>query len=141
VYIAGSMKNRDGILSVSKAVLAAGYDIFNDWISPGPETDENWREFAKAQGQTFIEALYGAHAQNVLNFDKTHLDASDAFVLVYPAGKSGHTELGYMHGKAAPAFVLIDGEPERWDVMLGLSTRVVDKVEDLIAHLRIAVPQ
>lgn len=135
IYVAGSMKNRSGVLALSKRLRSSGYEVFNEWISPGEETDDKWREWMQANGMSFIDALYSAHGQHVIAFDKRHLDMADGFVLAYPAGKSGHTELGYCFGRGTPAFVLLDAEPERWDVMLGLSTRVIDSADALLVEL------
>jgi hypothetical protein len=54
---------------------------------------------------------------------------------VYPAGKSGHLELGYAIGAGKPGFILLEGEPDRFDVMLNFATGVFDKKEQLFESL------
>ncbi len=43
--------------------------------------------------------------------------SGQAGVLVLPAGKSGHLELGYLIGQGKPAYIWMPEEPDRWDVM------------------------
>src|SRR5258708_22231590 len=136
IYIGGSMSNRAGVLETSQALRAAGFDVFNEWIMPGEETDTKWQEFAQAQNQTYLEALAAPHARDVFEFDKTWLDKSDAFVLVMPAGKSAHLECGYMIGKGKPALIYMPKEPDRWDVMALFATAIYDNLDDIKEYLK-----
>ncbi len=135
IYVAGSMSNRSGVLEVSRRLRSVGHEVFNDWIMPGEEANTKWQEFEQAQGRTFLEALYAPHAHNVFQFDKRHLDRADAFVLVLPAGKSGHLELGYVAGKGKPTYILLDGEPEKWDVMYLFAKAVCWDIEALLSAM------
>jgi len=38
-------------------------------------------------------------------------------VLMLPAGRSGHLELGQIMGDRKPGFILLDEDYDRWDVM------------------------
>ena len=67
-------------------------------------------------------ALAGYAAKHVFAFDKLHLNRCDGAVLVMPAGKSGHLELGYVSGIGKPASILFDSVPERYDVMTQFAT-------------------
>lgn len=135
VYVGGSMKNRDGIRGVIKDLEKAGHQVFYDWIMPGEETDVKWKEFEESLGHSFIEALWGPHVGDVFEFDKSWLDAADAFVLVYPAGKSTHIELGYMVGLGKYTAVLLDQEPDRWDIMLRFADLVTYDIEEILDDL------
>lgn len=135
IYLIGSMRNPQ-ITTIANDLRGCGYDVFEDWISPGAKADEEWQAYEKARGRTYQQALDGAHAWNVFNFDKKHLDMADAAVLVAPAGKSAHIELGYMIGSGKPAFVLLDEEPTRFDVMLRFATKVCMNLEELKEELR-----
>lgn len=117
VYVIGSLSN-PGVPALAKWLRERGYDAFDSWYSAGPEADLKWHEHSVLKGQTYREALKDYAAQHVYNFDKAHLDTSDAVVLLYPAGKSGHFELGYAMGRGKPGFILMEKEPERWDVMI-----------------------
>lgn len=135
VYLIGSMSN-PRISALANELEADGIPCFDAWFSPGPKADEWWKAHEEYRGRTFIEALAGPHAQNVFRFDKHWLDGAAAVVLVAPAGKSAHLELGYVIGQGKPGYVLLDGEPERWDVMYGFATAVFDDPLALTATLK-----
>jgi len=40
-------------------------------------------------------------------------------------------ELGWVVGQGKPGFVLVEEEPERWDIMAQLATGVVTSIEEL----------
>ena len=105
--------------------------MFSDWFAAGPEADDFWQKYETARGRSYREALNSPAAQHVFHFDKTFLDRADAVVLVTPAGKSGHLELGYSIGRGVPGYVLMESEPERWDVMLQFARGIAYSVEEL----------
>lgn len=126
IYLIGSLRNPQ-VPAIRQALEdTVGEEVFASWYAAGPEADDKWKAFEQGRGLSYIDALYDYAAQNVLAFDKLHLNRCRAAVLLYPAGKSGHTELGYVLGQGKPGYVLLDKEPEkdRWDVMLGLATCV-----------------
>lgn len=136
IYVIGSLRNPvvlDTTLALEKGLKA---EIFSDWLAAGPEADDKWREYEMARGRTYEEALNGYAAKNVFQFDKHHLDTSDAAVLVYPAGKSGHLELGYMAGRGKPTAILLDADYDRWDVMLQFAGIVTKDPNAIIEHLK-----
>jgi hypothetical protein len=135
VYIIGSLRN-EAVPLVAKTLRNHGHTVFDDWYSAGPEADDYWQKHEKLKGHTFVEALAGHAAQNVYQFDKRHLDAADTVVMVMPAGKSGHLELGYCAGKGKRTYILMDGEPERFDVMYNFATKVVTSVDELVQELK-----
>ena len=116
IYIIGSLRN-EKIPHIAKELRKLGFKVFDDWFSPGPEADEFWRKYEKVRGSTYKEALRNAAGTHVFEFDKFHIDESQIGVLIMPAGKSGHLELGYMIGQGKPCFVFFEEDPERWDVM------------------------
>lgn len=135
VYLIGSLRN-PRIPELANEMRAAGIVVFDDWHAAGPDADDTWQEYEAARGRSYVEALNGAHAQNVFEFDKRHIDAASAVVLVLPAGKSGHLELGYSAGRGTPNYILLDGEPDRMDVMYLFADAVFDSTADLIEELR-----
>ena len=135
VYLIGSMRNQK-IPTLAIELRNHGYEVFDDWFAPGPEADDYWQTYAKQRGQTYKEALHDWHAAHVYEFDKYHLDRSDAAVLAMPAGRSGHMELGYMVGKGKPAFVLFEEEPDRYDIMYNLATGVAFNMDELLQMMR-----
>ena len=117
IYVIGSLRNKN-IPVVAKELRTLNFTVFDDWFSPGPEADDFWRKFEKVRGSTYKEALSSYAATHVFEFDKHHIDKSDIGVLLMPAGKSGHLELGYMIGQGKTCFMVFEEEPERWDVMV-----------------------
>lgn len=135
IYIIGSLRN-PSIPKVGAAIRAASsWEVFDDWFGGGYEADDKWKEYEETRGRTYSQAIWGENARHIFEFDKEHLDSSDAAVLVTPAGKSGHLELGYMVGQGKRTYVLFDGEPERWDVMYRFVDNVFFKLEDLLFEL------
>lgn len=133
-YVIGSLRNPK-VVEVGDALRSMGYDIFDEWQAAGPEADSYWQTYEQGRGHTFEEALLGRAAQNVYHFDRAHLDLSDFAVLVLPAGKSGHLELGYMAGRNKRTYILLDGEPDRYDVMPNFADGVYTNIEELLNAL------
>lgn len=134
IYLIGSLRNPE-IPTIAAKMRAASLDVFDDWYAPGPEADDYWRTYEMQRGRTFLEALSGYAARHIFDFDKHHIDSSHVGVLVLPAGKSAHMELGYMLGQGKPGFILLDNDPERWDVMYQFATDIFINVEQMINSL------
>jgi hypothetical protein len=134
IYLIGSLRNPN-IPVVAQTLRDHGFDVFDDWYAAGPEADDYWRKYEKERGRTYPEALKGAAARNVFQFDFRNLEDRDVAVLVAPAGKSGHMELGFMLGRNKLGFVLFTEEPDRWDVMYRFATGVYFDVDQLISEL------
>jgi nucleoside 2-deoxyribosyltransferase len=134
IYIIGSLRNPQ-VPEVANRLRAERFEVFDDWYAAGPEADDKWREYEQQRGRTYVEALDGAAAKNVFHFDLRNLEKSDAAVLVLPAGKSGHLELGWMAGRGKLTYVLMPEEDVRWDVMYQFANRVVTSVGGLVGAL------
>lgn len=135
IYLIGALKNQR-IPAVGNLLRDEGYDVMDEWFTPGPEADENWQRYEKQRGRTYQEALRGRAATNIFLFDRSYLDLSDIAVLVMPAGKSAMLELGYAKGRGKPVYILLDGnEPERYDIMPNFA-KVCFNLEELIADLQ-----
>lgn len=135
IYLIGSLRNTE-IPEIAKALRQEGHEVFDDWYAAGPEADDYWRTYEKERGHSYAEGLVGFAAQHVLGFDRSHLDRCSTGVLVLPAGRSGHLELGYVVGQGKPGYILLDKEYDRWDVMYGLATGVFDNLKSLMEALR-----
>lgn len=133
IYVIGSLRNPQ-VPKIAQALRAAGWDAFDDWHAAGPHADDCWRDYEKARGRTYIEALNGYAAKHIFEFDLHHLKRCDAALLVLPSGRSSHLELGWVLGQGKPGYVLID-TPDRWDVMFQFATGVFVSVEELIASI------
>lgn len=136
IYLIGSLRNPE-VPTIANKLRAEGFEVFDDWYAAGPEADDKWRDYEKERGHSYQQALKGHAAKNVYNFDRTHLTNATDVVLVLPAGKSGHLELGWALGKGKRGYILLDN-PERWDVMYQFATGVFDKLEDLICELNLS---
>lgn len=135
IYLIGSLRN-PRVQEVAKQLRTAKHIVFDNWTAAGPEADAYWQAYEMGRGHSFIEALQGYAARHVFEYDKKHLDAAEAVVLMTPAGKSGHLELGWALGRGIPSFILLDdGEPERWDVMYAFADGVYASVSALIEAL------
>lgn len=137
IYIIGSLRNKK-IPLIAKQLRKAlpKVEVFDDWFSPGPEADDFWRSFEKKRGSNYKQALSNYAAKHVFEFDKHHIDESDIVVMVMPAGKSGHLELGYALGQGKKGYILFDKEPKRWDVMYQFATDIFFNIESLIDTLK-----
>lgn len=135
IYIIGSLKN-DQILSVHKDLEGLGLEPFSDWKCPGPDADDYLRDYYRERGLSYKEIIKSYGVQHVFNFDRSHLERCDAAIAVFPAGKSAHLELGYMRGLGKPAFILLDREPERVDVMHAFATEIFMNKGEMIEYFR-----
>lgn len=138
IYLIGSLRNPK-VVEITSKMTEAGLEVFSDWMAAGEHADDSWRDYEKARGRTYLEALRCPAARNVFQFDKHHLDAAESVVLAAPAGKSGHLELGYSLGKGKRGYYLLD-DPERWDVMLQFCTGIFTDLNVLIEHLKTVEP-
>ena len=135
IYIIGSLRNPEVPIVAAKLREAfPDWEFFDDWSAAGPHADDCWRDYEKARGHTYMQALEGHAAKHVFALDKHHLDTSDGAILVGPAGRSGHLELGYMAGKGKWTGILLDN-PDRWDVMYQFATVVHEDLNAIISDL------
>ncbi len=124
VYIIGSLRNPE-IPLIGRRIRKLGFDVFDDWWGAGERADETWKEYEKLRGRSYRDALHGQAATNIFTLDHRNLNTSDVGVLVLPAGRSGHIELGYLIGQGKRTYVLFNEEPStRWDVMYRFATDV-----------------
>src|SRR3990167_1431867 len=135
IYLIGSLRNPE-IPSIGQKIRQAGFEVFDEWFSAGPEADDYFKKYHVELGIPYDQALKGHAAKHIFNFDKRHLDRADMAVLTMPAGRSGHLELGYMAGKGKPTFVLLEEGNDRWDLMLQFADGVFFSLERLIESLQ-----
>ncbi len=134
IYVVGSLRNPK-VPQIAEVLRDIGYDAFDDWYAAGPTADDSWQAYETARGHDCQAALAGYAAQHVFKYDRSHLDRCAAGLLVLPAGKSGHLELGYLLGQGKPGYILLDGEPERFDVMYNFATKIFTSVDEMVKEL------
>lgn len=133
IYLIGSLRN-PRVPEIAQELRQAGHEVFDEWYAAGTEADCCWRDYEKARGHSYLQALRGYPAQHVFEYDLFHLNRADIVVLILPAGRSGHLELGYALGKGKRGFILLD-DPERWDVMYKFA-EIVESVDALVHRLQ-----
>lgn len=131
LYLIGSLRNPE-IPKLGNQLRSAGWKVFDDWYAAGPHADDCWRDYEKGRGHTLPQALRGRAARHVYGFDLRYLSLATHVVLALPAGKSGHLELGWALGQGKKGFVLLDGDPNRYDVMYQFADAVVETYEELV---------
>jgi len=129
IYLVGSLRNPN-VPRIAEALRDRGFKVFDDWYGAGDEADDKWQQYENGRKRKYRDALAGEAAQHIFNFDKRLIKASDAVILVLPAGKSGHLEFGYARGKGKAAVILLDGEPERFDVMYNFAHLVTSDLAE-----------
>jgi len=136
IYVIGSLRNKNVPIISNKLRKSTSHEIFDSWYSPGPHADDYWRHYEKAKGVTYKEALRDWAAKHIFEFDVHHLDRADVVVLIMPAGKSCHLELGWALGKGKRGYILYDKEPKRWDIMVQFCTDIFFSVDELVNELK-----
>jgi hypothetical protein len=134
IYLIGSLRNPE-VPEIAKAIRKAGHDCFDDWYAAGPEADDYWRTYEKDKGNTYKQALAGYAANHVWEYDHFHLDRCDTALLVLPAGKSGHLELGYSIGAGKTGIIRLDKDYDRWDVMYRFAQDVCENLDEVLEAL------
>lgn len=135
VYLAGSLRN-PSVVRLTRALMDCGLSVFSDWFAAGPEADDYWKKYYQGLNLDYIDALKQPASKHVFDFDRKNMLKSRNMVLMLPAGKSGHLELGWFLGTTGrPGYIMLDGDPDRWDVMYQFATAVFDKETALIRTL------
>jgi len=134
IYLIGSLRNTR-IPEIAGELRAEGHEVFDDWFSPGPKCDDEWQAYERSRGRTYKEALAGHHAQNQFAFDHSHIKQAEVGVLVLPAGKSAHLELGYMIGRGQRGYILLEEQPERFDLMYLFAHGIAENMDELKSFL------
>lgn len=134
IYLIGSLRNPN-IPRVGDRLREQDWDVFDHWHSAGKDADQEWRDYELARGHNFQQALNSLEAQHTFAFDLKHLTRCDTALLICPAGKSGHLELGWKLGRGAPGFILHDA-PDRFDLMYRFATAVYATEDEMLSSIK-----
>jgi len=136
VYLIGALKNQR-IPDIGNLLRGQGYDVMDEWFTPGEMADLNWQEYSRRRGLSYQEALRGRAAQNIFLFDRSYIDMADVVVLAMPAGKSAMLELGYAKGRGKKTVLFLDGQdPDRYDIMPNFADLICKTESELLWSLR-----
>lgn len=135
LYLMGSLRNSLVKEIGQRLRVELNYEVFDDWQAAAPDADDCWKVYEEGRGNNYIEALRGYAARQVFDFDLKHLNESTAGLLVLPAGRSAHMELGYLRGQDKKVIILLDGDYDRWDVMYNFASLVTTSIDDVIREL------
>lgn len=125
LYLIGSLKDPN-FPEVAGALREAGHDVFDDWRGGGHDGDHRWREYELIErDRGYAEAVYAPFAANGREFDRCNIDLCEAVIAVCKLntlpGRSSIAELGYARwAKGKHTYVLLNGDPDEWDLMLPL---------------------
>lgn len=133
IYLIGSLRNPE-VPKITKQLRDAGIDVFSEWYGAGERADDCFRDYHQALGRTYLDALKTDAAKTIFNFDKQHIDAADAVLLVSPAGRSGHLEFGYAIGRGKKGYYLLD-TPDRWDIMMQFATFIATDLQEIVDEI------
>lgn len=139
VYLVGSLKDQY-VREVANALRDADYEVFDDWHASGPDADAHWQRYEKSRGRAYVEALKAPFGRNSFEFDVSHLASSAAAVAVCKPnrlpGTSSIAELGYMRALGKPTFILLNGEPFEWELMVQLVGKFILSIPELLEELQ-----
>ena len=136
VYLIGSLRNPEVPLLGNK-IRALGFEVFDEWHGAGERADDSWQLYEETRGRSYRDALYESKAaQNTFDFDLRNMNDSDIGVLLLPAGKSAHIELGYLVGRSRKTFALFNEVPARWDLMMKFCDDIFFTQRALLSALR-----
>lgn len=135
IYLIGSLRNRQ-VAEVGNSLRELGFEVVDDWWSASEDADDWLRDYYQRRGFTYRQIMSSLAAKHIFSFDHYHLSRCDIGVMLMPAGKSGHLELGYMIGQGKPGYILFDKEPERVDIMHQFAKDVFFDVEELKRELQ-----
>lgn len=137
IYLASSWRNQ-AQQNVLCRLRQSGHEVY-DFTHPAPdvrgfawsEIDPDYRLWGV---EDFVSALRHPAAVRGFKYDHEAVEWADTGVLLLPAGRSAHTEIGRMSGQGKETFALMPAvdEPE---LMYKWFTGIFGTLEDLITAL------
>ena len=115
-YVIGSLRGRKKVMVFANELRKQGFEVFDDWVSPGEFADIHLWKYYQQRGFTYEQMIQSHAARNNYLFDRKHLDEADIVILYGKGGKSAHLELGYSAAKK-PSFLFLEKAPSRPDIM------------------------
>lgn len=132
IYVASSWRNPYQQMVVL-ALRNLGFDVYDFKNPPSREgfkwesIDPYWRSWDTSE---YIRALDHPIADAGFNSDFSAMQECDACVLVLPAGRSAHSEAGFMKGAGKKVYVL-QLTPEEPELMYKMFNGICDNFDEL----------
>lgn len=139
VYVASSWRNETHplVVEILRSAGISCYDFKRDegaqfnWA----ETDPEWRTNWNGRVDEFLGMLVHPRARQGFKSDYGAMLRADAFVLVHPAGRSAHLELGWAVGAGRRTAIYIPDGLDEPDLMYSMVDLVTDNILDLLTWL------
>jgi len=132
IYLASSWRNKLHT-EVLGALREAGHDVFDfkskeplEWGGLSPPTDH----------RSLIDVMLTVEVQDFFLSDLDAMRSADTGVLLLPAGRDAHQEIGWLAGSGRQTFVMTAGERYEHGFMYLLHNGIVSTTYDLVAMLR-----
>ena len=135
-FIAGKTRNKDNILRICD--LFDKYNISYYCFLKNDDTMNSYGEEGQSEEEKMkIFENFGLKSEVVLNIFNQDLDAEKAaknFLLVLPAGKSGHIEAGISYGMGKKCYAI--GEFDATDSLYNIFDTIFNNEEQLEEFLK-----
>lgn len=91
----------------------------------------------KNNEEVFRKVMYSEKIKEAVERDRQFIASCDLFVLLLPAGKSAHMELGYAAGLKKPCYIVLNNtyEHEIKYLMCGPTTNLIQNCENMYSFL------
>lgn len=140
VYVASSWRNKH-FPDVISEIMDAGFDAY-DFRSANANFSWNDLEHTAVtidgtewRTDEFVQSLTDPRAIKAFDNDMDALKKADACVLVMPAGRSAHLELGYAVGRGKPTAIYLT-EPMEPELMAKMAGSICLTIQDVLDFLR-----
>lgn len=140
VYVMGALANPE-IPFIGNKIRRLGFIVYDNWWASGYDADSYLRHYTTIKKLNYKQTLQDPAAVNTYNFDKNLMDKSNIAVLIMPAGKSAHLELGYFIGTGKPGYVLFDKVPSKIDIMYQFAVDIFFEFNELAEELKKYTPK
>lgn len=138
IYIVSSWRNSDfdafikAVADIRDEKGEARYTVFN-FKTQGMRCHKS----DTPAKEDFWKVLDDKKVRQIFRRDMGFLRDADIVILLLPAGKSAHLELGYACGRGKDTYVVLNGvfEPEFTYLMAG-EGKVIETVEEMLGRLK-----
>lgn len=139
-YIAGRWRNRDKVNEVRDALRAAGKTVYcftdNEYDGDGIKFQAHAEANPEAMMQTaesLVDWQTNPTFRKIFENDMAGLKASNAYIMVLPAGLSAHMELGVAYGMGKPCYGI--GAVEKVETLYLMFNRIFPDVSAMVEAL------